>query len=68
MKGKMIVLNVLCIFLLCIPGTKSTAADSPINVVTTFSDFAAIAREIGGDKVVADYLSQGDQDPHFVAP
>lgn len=43
-------------------------ACAEITVVTTFSDFAAIAREIGGDKVVVDYLSQGDQDPHFVAP
>ncbi len=46
----------------------ATEASGRINVVTTFSDFAAIAKEIGGDKVNVDYLSQGDQDPHFVAP
>ncbi|MBN2029193.1 zinc ABC transporter substrate-binding protein [bacterium] len=39
-----------------------------IKVVTTFSDFASIAKEIGGDFVDVDYLSYGDQDPHFVPP
>ena len=39
-----------------------------IKVVTTFSDFASITREIGGDLVKVEYLSHGDQDPHFVAP
>jgi len=46
----------------------SVEAAAKINVVTTFSDFASIAKEIGGDKIDVDYLSQGDQDPHFVAP
>jgi len=43
-------------------------AKQPIRVVTTFSDFASMVKEIGGDRVTVDYLSQGDQDPHFVAP
>jgi len=43
-------------------------ATAKINVVTTFSDFASITTEIGGDKVNVEFLSQGDQDPHFVAP
>lgn len=46
----------------------SVSAQSIINVVTTFSDFATIAQEIGGNRIEVDYLSQGDQDPHFVAP
>jgi len=58
---------VLCAAALLLTGTGHAAAKK-LNVVCTFSDFAAIAREIGGDKVVVDYLSQGDQDPHFVAP
>jgi ABC-type Zn uptake system ZnuABC Zn-binding protein ZnuA len=40
----------------------------PIYVVTSFSDYASIVQEIGGDLVTADYLSHGDQDPHFVPP
>ncbi len=39
-----------------------------VNIVTTFSDFATIAKEIGKDRVTVEFLSQGDQDPHFVAP
>ena len=47
---------------------QEAGAQSPINVVTTFSDFASITKEIGGDRVTVDYLSQGDQDPHYVSP
>ncbi|MCE5252455.1 metal ABC transporter substrate-binding protein [bacterium] len=49
-------------------GASGVYAKSPVYVVTTFSDYASIVKEIGGDKVVVEYLSQGDQDPHFVAP
>jgi ABC-type Zn uptake system ZnuABC Zn-binding protein ZnuA len=54
--------------------TVSLATSGPhpvygrIYVVTTFSDFASITKEIGGDKIDVDYLAEGDQDPHFVAP
>jgi len=45
----------------------STAhAAGPLNVVTTTEDLAAIAREVGGDKIKAESLSRGYQDPHFV--
>jgi len=46
----------------------SSPAYSRIYVVTTFSDFASITKEIGGDKVDVDYLAYGEQDPHFVSP
>ena len=46
----------------------SVPLHSQVKVVTTFSDFALIAEEIGGNNVEADYLSHGDQDPHFVPP
>jgi len=42
--------------------------NAKIKVVTTFSDFASIVQEIGGDLVEVEYLSYGDQDPHFVPP
>jgi ABC-type Zn uptake system ZnuABC Zn-binding protein ZnuA len=47
---------------------------SPLNtcaqlkVVCSFSDYAAIVKEIGKDKVSVEYISQGSQDPHFVLP
>ena len=37
-----------------------------INVVATTSDFAAIAREIGGDKVDVTALAKPTEDPHFI--
>jgi len=66
MNIRIILLIALCMIVIGASVTENAFAE--VNVVTTFSDFAAIAREIGGDNVVTDYLSQGDQDPHFVAP
>jgi len=47
---------------------SSVFAAEKIKVITTFSDFASIAKMIGGDLVDVEYLSYGDQDPHFVPP
>ena len=39
-----------------------------IQVVTTLTDYAAVAKVIGGDKVTVNAISEGDQDAHFVRP
>ncbi|GAB4364054.1 MAG: zinc ABC transporter substrate-binding protein [Calditrichia bacterium] len=39
-----------------------------IDVVTTLSTYADIARKVGGEKVEVKYLVEGDQDAHFVRP
>jgi zinc/manganese transport system substrate-binding protein len=44
----------------------SASAQSALNVVTTTEDLAAIAREIGGDKITVESMARGYQDPHFV--
>src|SRR6478672_13170687 len=41
-------------------------AQSKLNVVTTTEDLAAIAREIGGDRMTVEAIARGYQDPHFV--
>lgn len=41
-------------------------ADAPLRVVTTIPVFADLAQRVGGDRVVAESLSKGYQDPHFV--
>jgi zinc/manganese transport system substrate-binding protein len=46
--------------------TLSAQAASKLNVVSSTEDFAAIAREIGGDQITADSIAKGYQDPHFV--
>ena len=42
------------------------AESKPLQVVTTTEDLAAIAREVGGDRVRVTSLCKGYQDPHFV--
>lgn len=37
-----------------------------VNIVTSVPDYAAIAKEIGGDRVEVISLAKGYQDPHFV--
>jgi zinc/manganese transport system substrate-binding protein len=44
----------------------ATAADAKIKVVTTLPDFAALAREVGGDKVEVSAMAKPTEDPHFV--
>ncbi len=44
----------------------SGPAQAKLRVVGTLPDFAAIARELGGDRVEAEALVQGTEDPHFV--
>jgi zinc/manganese transport system substrate-binding protein len=41
-------------------------ASAALTVVATTSDLAAIAAEVGGDKITVTSLAKGYQDPHFV--
>ena len=47
-------------------GLASTAAEAQLKVVTSTSDLAAIAAEVGGTKVTTRHVSEGYQDPHYV--
>jgi zinc/manganese transport system substrate-binding protein len=44
----------------------ATPAGATVDVVTTTEGLAAVAREVGGDRVKVIALSRGIQDPHFV--
>src|SRR5450432_606651 len=46
--------------------TTSLTTHAKINVVATLPDFAALASEIGGDKVDVTVLAKPTEDPHFV--
>src|SRR5215471_13497419 len=37
-----------------------------LNIVTATTDMAALAQEVGGDKVTIESIARGYQDPHFV--
>ncbi|UCG27774.1 MAG: zinc ABC transporter substrate-binding protein, partial [Bacteroidales bacterium] len=39
-----------------------------LNIVCSFSDYAAIVQYIARDNAVVSYIAQGEQDPHFVPP
>ncbi len=55
-------LAVLALLLAAAPSPASAA----LKVVTTTEGLAALAREVGGDRVEVQSLSRGVQDPHFV--
>ena len=46
----------------------SSLATEKIRIVCSFSDYATIAQYIAKDKAVVEYISKGEQDPHFVPP
>ncbi|MGH7461250.1 MAG: metal ABC transporter substrate-binding protein [Longimicrobiales bacterium] len=46
----------------------AAASAPPLKVVTTTTDLAALAREIGGSRVNVKAMAVGTQDPHFVEP
>jgi zinc/manganese transport system substrate-binding protein len=43
-----------------------TASAKKLNVVTATTDLAALAQEVGGDKINVEAIAKGYQDPHFV--
>src|ERR1700756_3019775 len=42
------------------------SAAKKLNVVTSTTDMAALAQEVGGDKITVEAIAKGYQDPHFV--
>src|SRR5947199_7087441 len=44
----------------------SLAAAKKLNVVTSTTDMAALAQEVGGDHITVESIAKGYQDPHFV--
>ncbi len=47
------------------PGPAPVA---PVRIVTSLTTYAAIAREVAGDRATITAIAQGDEDPHFVQP
>jgi zinc/manganese transport system substrate-binding protein len=41
-------------------------ADSKLQIMTATTDLAALAQEVGGDRVSVESIARGYQDPHFV--
>ena len=43
-----------------------SASAKTLTVMTSTEDMAALAREVGGDRVKVESVARGYQDPHFV--
>src|SRR5437762_4542962 len=52
--------------LICALCPPPSEAAGKLNVMTATTDLAALAEEIGGDKVQVESIARGYQDPHFV--
>ncbi len=46
----------------------ATPPPAPVKVVTSLTTYAAIAREIVGDRGVVNSIAVGDENPHYVQP
>src|SRR5437899_8649835 len=53
-------------FLAASLSSPSTASAKKLNVVTATTDLAALAQEVGGDRISVESIAKGYQDPHFV--
>ena len=52
--------------LICALCTPPASAAGKLQIMTATTDLAALAQEIGGDKVEVESVARGYQDPHFV--
>src|SRR5438045_9450027 len=53
-------------FVACSLIFSSAAQAKKLNVITATTDLAALAQEVGGDKIDVESIAKGYQDPHFV--
>ncbi len=51
---------------LCAMAAAPTAHARKLNIITSTTDMAALASDVGGDRVSVDSIARGYQDPHFV--
>jgi len=58
----------LCFLVGLLLAAGCVGAAARLTVVTATEDLAALAREVGGDRVTVDSIAKGYQDPHFVEP
>ena len=57
-------MRTLMVMLIVSHAVQATAETKKVNVVTTLSVLASVAREIGGDRVAVQALAKPTQDPH----
>ena len=65
-KSLLVGLALMAAAVASVPSQPVAAAAAPLKVVATTEDLAALAREVGGDRVTVEAIARGYQDPHFV--
>jgi zinc/manganese transport system substrate-binding protein len=60
------VLKRLAVVAIALASAAASKAASKLNVVTATTDLAALAQEVGGDRIEVESIARGYQDPHFV--
>ena len=58
--------RLFALLLICGSVLTSSAQAKKLNVITATTDLAALAQEVGGDKIDVESIAKGYQDPHFV--
>ena len=58
--------KLFAVLLICGSVLTSSAEAKKLNVITATTDLAALAQEVGGDKIDVESIAKGYQDPHFV--
>ena len=61
-------LTILAVLIGLHGGVKPPRPPAPVKVVTSLTTYAAIAREIVGDRGEVNAIAQGDENPHYVQP
>ncbi|MEQ1353494.1 MAG: metal ABC transporter substrate-binding protein [Candidatus Acidiferrum sp.] len=57
----------MALTLLCaVVGAPISRAENKLKIMTATTDLAALAQEVGGDRVDVESIARGYQDPHFV--
>jgi zinc/manganese transport system substrate-binding protein len=59
-SSKIVAIGLLLLSLVAVAQAKK------LNVVTATTDLAALAQEVGGDRISVEAIARGYQDPHFV--
>jgi len=59
-------LRLLAALLVCSVILSGESQAKKLNVMTATTDLAALAQEVGGDKIDVESIAKGYQDPHFV--
>src|SRR5690349_16157297 len=60
------IISLLSLVVVLLASVVPANAAKKLNVITSTSDLAALAQEVGGDHITVESIAKGYQDPHFV--